>query len=394
MLNFGFCTPTDFRFGRDAERETGACVRAHGGSRALVHYGGGSVVRSGLLARVLRSLDETGVAHVELGGAQPNPRSGLVYEGIELARRENIDFVLAVGGGSAIDSAKAIALGARYAGDFWDFYAGKKSGAPEHAVLPVGVVLTIPAAGSEGSTSSVITQEEGMYKRGYNCEAFRPRFSVLNPELTYTLPPFQTACGVADMMCHIMERYFTNTPDVDLNDRLAEALLQGILYAAPRVMTDPNDYEARAQLMWAGMLAHNNLVGLGREQDWASHDIEHELSALYDVAHGAGLATVFPAWMRYQLDHNPMRFAQFAARVWGCDMDFEHPERTAQEGIARLSAFWSGLGLPVTMAQLGAREQDIPALAAKVKRSAQGYTGSFRPLDQAAVEAVLRLACR
>ncbi len=392
MLNFTFCSPTAFVFGRDTENQAGELVRAHGGTKALVHYGGGSVERSGLLSRVLRSLDAAGIPYAVLGGAQPNPRSGLVYEGIELCRREGVDFMLALGGGSAIDSGKAIALGTHYSGDFWDFYCGKAS-APSHRILPIGVVLTIPAAGSEGSTSSVITQEEGNFKRGLNLEQYRPRFSILNPELTYTLPPFQTACGIADMMCHILERYFTNTPDVDLNDRLSEALLQAIVYASPAAMQRPDDYEARAQLMWAGMLAHNNLVGLGREQDWASHNIEHELSALYGVAHGAGLSVVFPAWMRYQLDHNPMRFAQFAARVWGCDMDYAHPEHTAAEGILRLTAFWGGLGLPVTFAQLGAKAEDIPALAAKTVRNPKGLLGGYRPLDTAAIEAVLRLAC-
>lgn len=392
MLNFSFCSPTAFLFGRDTESQAGECVRAHGGTKALVHYGGGSVERSGLLARVLRSLEAASIPHVTLGGAQPNPRSGLVYQGIELCRREGVDFVLCVGGGSAIDSGKAIALGAHYDGDFWDFYCGR-AGAPSHRILPIGVVLTIPAAGSEGSTSAVITQEEGTFKRGLNLEQFRPRFSILNPELTYTLPPFQTACGVADMMCHVMERYFTNTPDVDLNDRMAEALLQAIIFAAPAAMAKPDDYEARAQLMWAGMLAHNNLVGVGREQDWASHNIEHELSALYGVAHGAGLSVVFPAWMRYQLDHDPMRFAQYAVRVWGCDMDYRRPERTAREGIDRLTAFWAALGLPVTFAQLGAKPEDIPALAAKVARNPQGFAGNYRPLDTQGIEAVLRLAC-
>lgn len=393
MLNFTFCSPTEFILGRDTEQKTGERVRAHGGNRALVHYGGGSVVRSGLLGRVLQSLESEGIPYVTLGGAQPNPRSGLVYEGIALCRKENLDFVLAVGGGSAIDSGKAIALGTLYDGDFWDFY-DQKAAVPSHRVLPIGVVLTIPAAGSEGSTSAVITREEGMLKRGFNCEAYRPRFALMNPELTYTLPPFQTACGIADMMCHVLERYFTNTRDVDLNDRMAEALLQSILFSAPTAMAHPEDYEARAQLMWAGTLAHNNLVGLGREQDWASHNIEHELSALYGVAHGAGLAVVFPAWMRYQLDHDPMRFAQFAVRVWGCSMDYHHPERTAREGIDRLTAFWSGLGLPVTFAELGANEEDIPALAAKVTRNPQGLCGNFRPLDTAGIESVLRLACR
>ncbi len=390
MLNFTFCTPTQFVFGKDTENQVGALVRAHGGTKALVHYGGGSVIRSGLKDRVCASLDKEGIPYVLLGGAQPNPRSGLVYEGIDLCRKEGIDFVLAIGGGSAIDSSKAIALGVPYEGDFWDFFAGK---ANAQIALPVGVVLTISAAGSEGSTSTVITQEEGMLKRGYNTELNRPRFSVLNPELLYTLPPYQIACGVADMMAHIFERYFTNTPDVDLTDRLSEALLTAIVHAAPTAIATPTDYEAQAELMWAGMLAHNNLVGVDREHDWASHNIEHELSALYDVAHGAGLAVVFPAWMRYQLDHNPMRFAQLAVRVWGCDMDYAHPERTGAEGIRRCKAFWSSLGLPVTFAELGAKQADIPALAAKVARNPQGTCGAFRPLDTKAIEDILRLAC-
>ncbi len=390
MLNFTFCTPTQFVFGKDTEKQVGALVRAQGGKKALVHYGGGSVVRSGLLDRVCASLTAAGIPYVTLGGAQPNPRSGLVYEGIALCRKEGVDFVVAIGGGSAIDSAKAIALGVPYAGDFWDFFAGK---ADAQTSLPVGVVLTISAAGSEGSTSTVITQEDGMFKRGYNTEMNRPRFSVLNPELLATLPPFQVACGVADMMAHILERYFTNTPDVDLTDRLSEALLSAIVHAAPTAVAHPDEYEAQAELMWAGMLAHNNLVGVDRQQDWASHNIEHELSALYDVAHGAGLAVVFPAWMQYQLDHDPMRFAQVAVRVWGCDMDYAHPEKTGAEGIQRCKAFWSALGLPTSFAELGAKEADIPALAAKVARSPEGTCGSFRPLDTKAIEDILRLAC-
>ena len=392
MLDFTFCSPTEFVFGRGSELKTGERVRAHGGTRALVHYGGGSVVRSGLLDRVLRSLEEAGITYVTLGGVEPNPRSGLVYEGIDLCRREGVDFILPVGGGSAIDSGKAIALGVGDDGDFWDFFCGKRT--VTHHCLPIGVVLTIPAAGSEGSVSAVITQEDGMFKRGLNNEEHRPRFAIMNPELTYTLPPYQTACGIADMMCHIMERYFTNTRDVDLTDRMCEAVLQSIILAAPKVMADPCDYEARAQLMWAGMLAHNNLLGVDRAQDWASHQIEHELSALYGVAHGAGLSVVFPAWMHHQLDHNPMRFAQFAVRVWGCSMCFEDPEESGREGIARLTSFWQALGLPTTFAALGARAEDIPALAAKVVRSPQGTCGGFRPLDTAGIEAMLRRACQ
>lgn len=391
MQSFEFYSPTRFVFGKGTETQVGSLIRELGGTRVLLVYGGGSVKRSGLYDRVVASLDTSGLPHCEISGVRPNPRSGLVYEGIELGRREGVDFVLPVGGGSAIDTAKAIALGIPYDGDFWDFYCGKT--APK-TVLKHGVVLTIPAAGSEGSNSSVITQEDGMLKRGLSTDLNRPLFAVMNPELTYTLPPYQTACGIVDMLAHIMERYFTNTEHVDLTDRMAEALMQTIVRTAPEVMQNPDSYEARANIMWAGMLAHNNSVGVGREQDWASHQIEHELSALYDCAHGAGLAVTFPAWMRYVYQHDVMRFAQFAVRVWGCDMDYRNPEDTALEGIRRMEAFFSAIGMPVTFAQLGAKEEDIPALAAKVVRGPNGTTGHFVELDTPAIEAVLRLAVR
>lgn len=391
MQSFEFYSPTRFVFGKGTENKVGSLIRELGGTRVLLVYGGGSVKRSGLYDRVVASLGEAGLAHCEISGVRPNPRSGLVYEGIELGRREGVDFVLPVGGGSAIDTAKAIALGIPYDGNFWDFYCGK---AAPKTVLKHGVVLTIPAAGSEGSNSSVITQEDGMLKRGLSTDLNRPLFAVMNPELTYTLPPYQTACGIVDMLAHIMERYFTNTEHVDLTDRLAEALMQTVVRTAPEVMQHPDRYEARANIMWAGMLAHNNSVGVGREQDWASHQIEHELSALYDCAHGAGLAVTFPAWMRYVYKHDVMRFAQFAARVWGCDMDYRDPETTALEGIRRMEAFFSSLGMPVTFAQLGAKEEDIPALAAKVVRGPSGTCGHFVELDTPAIEAVLRLAVR
>ena len=391
MQSFEFYSPTRFVFGKGTETQVGSLIRELGGTRVLLVYGGGSVKRSGLYDRVVASLDASGLPYCEISGVRPNPRSGLVYEGIELGRREGVDFVLPVGGGSAIDTAKAIALGIPYDGDFWDFYCGKT--APK-TVLKHGVVLTIPAAGSEGSNSSVITQEDGMLKRGLSTDLNRPLFAVMNPELTYTLPPYQTACGIVDMLAHIMERYFTNTEHVDLTDRMAEALMQTIVRTAPEVMQNPDSYEARANIMWAGMLAHNNSVGVGREQDWASHQIEHELSALYDCAHGAGLAVTFPAWMRYVYQHDVMRFAQFAVRVWGCDMDYRNPEDTALEGIRRMEAFFSSIGMPVTFAQLGAKEEDIPALAAKVVRGPNGTTGHFVELDTPAIEAVLRLAVR
>lgn len=359
MNNFTFYSPTYFVFGKDEENNTGKYVKRFGGKKVLIHYGGGSVIRTGLMDRVKESLNVEGIEYIELGGVKPNPRSGLVYEGIELCRKENVDFVLAVGGGSTIDSAKAIAAGAVYDGDFWDFYCGK----PVDHALPVGTVLTIAAAGSEGSPDSVITKEEGMLKRGASGEGLRPAFSILNPALTQTLPPYQTAAGITDIMAHLFERYFTNTKDVEVTDRMIEGLLMTMIHEAPKVIADPNDYQARANIMWAGMMAHNNSCGVGRDQDWASHNIEHELSAVYDCAHGAGLAVVFPAWMEYTMNHDVMRFAQLANRVWGCSMDFQHPEITAKAGIDALRAFLRSIGMPQTLAELGGREEDIPAMA-------------------------------
>lgn len=391
MLDFTFCSPTKFVFGKNAQQQTAALVKEFGGTRVLLHYGGGSVKRSGLLDEVKALLEKEGLYTVELGGAQPNPLSGLVFEGIELVQREKLNFILPVGGGSAIDSAKAIATGACYDGDFWDFFSGKA--APAKA-LPLGVVLTIPAAGSESSNSMVITNEKNHLKRGHNAEIIRPLFAVMNPELTYTLPSFQTACGVSDMMMHIFERYFTNTPDVDLTDRLCESVLQSVLYAGPTAIAQPEHYEARATLMWAGTLAHNNLLGVGRQQDWASHGISHELSALYGSAHGAALAVVFPAWMEYTLSHNPLRFAQLAVRVFGCEMHFEHPEDTAREGIACLKRFWKSIGLPGNLAELGAKTEDIPKMAETVNYGPNGTLGAFLPLSKADVIKVLELAAK
>ncbi|MBR6555201.1 MAG: iron-containing alcohol dehydrogenase [Clostridia bacterium] len=381
MNNFAFYSPTYFVFGKDEENNTGKYVKRFGGTKVLIHYGGGSVVRSGLLDRVKNSLAAEGLSFVELGSVKPNPRSGLVYEGIELCRRENVDFILAVGGGSAIDSSKAIAIGALYDGDFWDFYSGK----PVERALPVGTVLTIAAAGSEGSASSVITKEEGMFKRGTGSDYIRPVFSVMNPALTQTLPAYQTACGITDMMAHLFERYFTNTRDVEVTDRLIEGLLQAIIHEAPKVIANPDDYQARANIMWAGMLAHNNCCGVGRDQDWASHGLEHELSALYDCAHGAGLAVMFPAWMEYTMQHDVMRFAQLANRVWGCDMDSQHPEITAKAGICALRKFLKSIGMPLTLAEVGGKEEDIPYLAhtAAYGNGRGGALGGFVVLNEA-----------
>jgi alcohol dehydrogenase len=388
MNNFTFYSPTYFVFGKATENEAGHYVKRFGGTKVLIHYGGGSVVRSGLLDRVKTSLEKESIAYVELGGVQPNPRSGLVYKGIELCRSEGVDFILAVGGGSAIDSAKAIAAGTKYDGDFWDFYEGK----PIKEALKVATVLTIAAAGSEGSGDSVITKEEGMLKRGAGSEALRPVFSILNPELTQTLPAYQTAAGATDIMAHVFERYFTNTTEVEVTDRLCEAVLLTMVKEVPRVIADPNNYEARANIMWAGMVAHNNLVGVGREQDWSSHGIEHELSALYDVAHGAGLAVIFPAWMTYVMNHNINRFAQIAVRLWGCQMNFENPEETAKEGIQRLKQFFTSIGMPINFKELGAKEEDIPVMVKKLGLGAHGTMGSFVPLKERDVEAIYRLA--
>ncbi len=387
MQNFQFHSPTEFVFGKGTENEAGFYVKKHGGSKVLLHYGGGSAVRSGLLDRVKASLENAGIACIELGGVQPNPRDTLVYKGITLCREEQVDFILAVGGGSVIDSAKAIAMGVPYDGDFWDFYSGKS---PE-AALPVATVLTIAAAGSEGSGDSVITKEDGGLKRGAGSYLIRPRFSIMNPELTCTLPPYQTACGATDIMAHVFERYFTNTTEVEITDRLCEAVLLTMIKETPRVIADPANYEARANIMWAGTVAHTNIVGVGREQDWNSHGIEHELSALYDCAHGAGLAVIMPAWMEFVYKHNPLRFAQAAVRVWGCQMDFEQPENTAREGIARFRRFLRSIGMPLTFDELGAKVEDIPALVEKFGIG-DGRTGGFVKLSAEDIAAIYRIA--
>ncbi|WP_295581966.1 iron-containing alcohol dehydrogenase [uncultured Oscillibacter sp.] len=394
MDNFEFYSPTLFAFGDGEEQRVGALVRRFGGSKVLLVYGGGSIKRNGAFDAVTASLAEAGIAWAELSGVQANPRSGKVYEGIEICRREGVDFLLAVGGGSVIDTAKAIGVGALYDGDFWDFFAGK---AKVEKTLPVGTVLTIAAAGSEGSDSMVITLEEGNLKWGApKTDVIRPKFSVLNPRYTCSLPAYQTASGAVDMMAHILERYFTNTPDVALTDRLCQALLKTVVDAAPKAIANPDSYSARADLMWAGMLAHNNSCGVGRAQDWASHQIEHELSAFYDCAHGAGLAVVMPAWMEFVMEHNPMRFAQLAVEVFGCEMDFACPANTARAGIARLREFFRSIGMPTTFGEIdGAKEEDIPAMVAHRREKPNGFPyGGFVKIGPEEMEAILRLTVR
>ncbi len=388
MENFNFYSPTEFVFGKDTELNCGDYVAKYGGTKVLIHYGGGSVVKSGLLDRVKKSLEDKGIAYVELGGVKPNPRDTKIYEGIELCRAENVDFILSVGGGSCIDSAKGIAIGVLYDGDFWDFYTRK---ATVEKALPIGTVLTIAAAGSEGSPGSVVTKEEGMLKRDVGSDLLRPRFSILNPELTCTLPAYQTACGATDIMAHVFERYFTNTKEVEITDRLCEAVLITMVKETPRVIADPYNYQARANIMWAGTVAHNDIVGVGRSQDWNSHMIEHELSGLYDCAHGAGLAVVMPAWMEYVMHHDVMRFAQVAVRVWGCEMNFETPEATAKEGIACFRKFLKSIGMPINFAELGAKDEDIPKLV-ETLGVGDGVRAGFMELRAADVTNILKLA--
>lgn len=389
MNNFIFYGCTKFVFGKDTEKQAGALVKEFGGSRVLLHFGGGSVVKSGLLDRVKKSLEKAKISYVELGGVHSNPLSDLVYKGIEIVKKENIDFILAVGGGSTIDSSKAIAMGSCYDGDFWDFYSGKAN--PKKA-LPVGTILTIAAAGSEGSPDTVITKKEGMIKRGYGNDILRPRFSILNPALTQTLPAYQTACGATDIMAHVCERYFTNTKNVETTDRLCEAVLLAMINETPKVIKNPDDYEARANIMWAGMVAHNNIVGVGRDQDWNSHGIEHELSGMYDCAHGAGLAVIMPAWMTFVYKHDVMRFAQWATRVWGCKMDFSNPEKTALEGIDAFKSFLKSIGMPSTLAEVGGKEKDIPELVKNFGLPKGGKTGGFVKLSSDDIAEIYRLA--
>lgn len=393
MIDFLLKTPTEFCFGKAAELKAGEMLKKYKATKVLIHYGGGSVVKSGLLERVEKSALAAGIKVVKLGGAKPNPEDTLIYEGIELCRKEAVDFILAVGGGSTIDSAKAIAMGVPYNGDFWDFYAGKRQPAD---ALPVATVLTIPAAGSEGSMGSVVNKVTGggpVLKRAVNSELIRPVFSLLNPELNYTLPAFQTACGVADMMAHVFERYFTNTPDVEISDRLCEAILLTIIKYAPIAIAEPNNYAARANLTWAGVVAHDGTCGVGREEDWTSHDMEHELSALYDVAHGAGLAVLFPAWMKFVYEHDIPRFVRFATNVWGIDSAGPAKD-VALQGIRATKDFFKSLGLPVNFAELGARVEDIGKLVEVLTANSGGSLGSFVKIDMDSARKIFEIAAQ
>ncbi|MCI8599547.1 MAG: iron-containing alcohol dehydrogenase [Lachnospiraceae bacterium] len=391
MNNFQYFTPTKVIFGKDTESQAGDLVKEQKGTKVLVHYGTGSVKRSGLLDRVYASLDKAGIPYVSLGGVVPNPRLSMVYKGIELCKKEDVDFILAVGGGSAIDSAKAIAYGLKYDGDVWDLYLKKE--VPQDA-MPLGVILTIAATGSEMSNSSVITNEEGWLKRGLNHDISRPRFAIMNPELTYTLPEYQTMSGCTDIMMHTMERYFSHEMDTDLTDYLAEGLLKSVMHAAKVLLTKPEDYDARAEILWAGSLSHNGLTGCGRLGDWACHQLEHELGGMFDVAHGAGLAAVWGSWARYVYKSDVARFAKFAVNVMGIPYDYANPEKTALEGIEALENFFRSIHMPVCISELGVELNDdqIKELAHKCSFMDTRTIGGIQKLDKKDIAEIYRMA--
>ena len=380
MKDFNYYAPTEVVFGAQSEEKVASLVKKYGGNRVLVHYGGQSAIRSGLLEKICRLLTESGLYVECLGGVVPNPRLSKVREGISLCRSSQIDFLLAVGGGSVIDSAKAIAYGTLYDGDVWDFYLGK---ADATCCLPVASVLTIPAAGSEMSEASVITNEDGDVKLGYSNDISRPKFAIMNPERTFTLPPYQTAAGVTDMMMHTMERYFSHDDDMTLTDALAEAVLRTMKDCVFAVLKDPEDYRNRAQIMWGGSVAHNGLTGCGMRDDWATHQLEHELSGMFDVTHGAGLAAIWPSWARYVCHENISRFVRFAVNVMNVPNDFTDPEGTALRGIEAMEIFYRNIGMPVNIHELIGREitdEEIHEMVRKCSRNFTATTGSFKVL--------------
>ena len=393
MRDFNYYAPTEVAFGKDSEEQVALLVRKYGGTKVLVHYGGQSAVRSGLLDKVCSLLSEEGVGYVTLGGVVPNPRLSLVHEGISLCRQEGVDFILAIGGGSVIDSGKAIAMGVANPDDeVWDYYLGKKS--PQGA-LPVASVLTIPAAGSEMSESTVVTNEDGGVKLGYSDNILRPKFAIMNPERTFTLPPYQTAAGVTDMMMHIFERYFTKDDDMDLTTDLAEATLRRIKTAVFFVLKNPEDYRQRAQIMWGGSVAHWGLLGKGVEEDWATHQLEHELSGMFDVTHGAGLAAIWPSWARYTMKENLSRFVRFAVNVMDVPNDFTDPEGTALRGIEAVEQFYHAIGMPTNIKELIGKDitdEEIKEMVRKCSRNNTATCGALKVLKAEDMEAIYQMA--
>ena len=403
MKDFNYYAPTEVVFGEQSEEQVAALVKKYGGTKVLVHYGGQSAVRSGLLDNICSLLREGGVNFVTLGGVVPNPRLSLAKEGIALCRREGVDFILAVGGGSVIDSAKCIAYGVCMDDDVWNLYLGKAE--PPKSMLPVASVLTIPAAGSEMSEASVITNEDGDVKLGYSNNMSRPKFAIMNPRRTMTLPPYQTAAGVTDMMMHTMERYFTLDGDMDVTTDVAEAMLRSIKNAVFAVLNDPEDYRYRAQIMWGGSLMHNGLTGCGVHDDWATHQIEHELSGMFDVTHGAGLAAIWPSWARYVLNDRTdgddvhanrlSRFVRFAVNVMDVPNDFTDPEGTALKGIEAMERFYHAIGMPINIKELIGKDitdDEIKEMTRKCSRNYSSTCGAFKVLNADDMEAIYRMA--
>ena len=392
IKDFNFYAPTRIVFGRESESQLPQLIKAHGGSRVLVHYGGGSARRSGLLDKVFDMLRQAGIPYVELGGVVPNPLLSKAEEGVDLCRREHIDFILAVGGGSVIDSAKAIGYGVGYDGELWDFWDGK---ATPQSCLPIGVMLTIPAAGSEMSSSCVITKDDGLLKRGINSDLCRCRFCIMNPERTYTLPAYQTAAGATDIMMHTMERYFSKYEDMTLTDAIAEALLRTVKDSVYEVLRHPEDYRHRAQIMWAGSLAHNDLTECGTEKDFATHRLEHELSALYGVTHGAGLAALWGSWARFVMPRHVSRFVQFAVNVMGVSNDFAHPEEVALRGIEATERFYRDIHMPTSIPELIGRQATDDEIAVMVRKCSRGGTitvGAMEVIAEQDMETIYRMA--
>lgn len=392
IKDFNFYSPTQVVFGKSAEEQLAALVRRYGGTRVLVHYGGGSARRSGLLDKVFGMLSDAGIGYVEMGGVVPNPLLSKVKEGIELCRKENVDFILAVGGGSVIDSAKAIAYGVPYDGDPWDFWDGK---AVPQSSLSVGVILTIPAAGSEMSDSCVVTRDEDLNKRGFNNDLCRCKFAIMNTERTYTLPPYQTAAGATDIMMHTMERYFSRYDGMTLTDSIAESLLRTVKDSIFEVLKNPTDYRHRAQIMWAGSLSHNNLTECGLEKDFATHRLEHELSALFGVTHGAGLAAMWGSWARFVMPKHVSRFVQYAVNVMGVTNDLTDPEGTALRGIEATERFFHAIGMPTSIPELLGREVTDDEIALMVRKCSRGGTitlGSIEKIGTKEMETIYRMA--
>lgn len=392
MLDFQYYSPTRVVFGRHALDQLGPLLKAKGRQKILLHYGGGSVRRNGILDAVKQQLELAGVTYLELGGVEPNPKIGLIRTGVELCKSEHVDFILAVGGGSTIDSAKAIAMGTKIDFDVWNLYETKQRICD---ALPVGSVLTIAAAGSELSDGSVVTNPEGGLKRDYGSDYLRPEFAIMNPEYTFSVSKYQTACGTVDILMHTFERYFTHTPNVDLTDELAEGLCRAVIRAGTAAVANGCDYEARATLMWAGSISHNDLTGLGRKSDWATHQIEHELSGQYDcVSHGAGLAAIFPAWCRYVWREEPERFARFAEKIWGVNRDGMSTEEAALEGIRRCEAYFHSIGMPTRLCELGIDSAHLHEMAVKATYFGRRTLGSFKVLQEADIEAIYQTALK